>query len=600
MSAKGKLELQDHLQLWYFPPQPSLIYHQLPTSARFFAHPLLLWMPYRLWKVRFLCTDPACKHTLSSGGLHRRVRQVLDIDRFYNLVTETLICSKCRRSYLSWNREILEQLDMAHRSEFRVILTRRYACDIRVIRLLRERGLGNGPVRLIGQLKENHSEEWLKRVACYTRACAGFISKGCLLTPTFEEPPKPVALPSYKWLSVVYSQDILYRLEDIKASITSTYGSILKLDSTRKITKKLSGPAKGTAQWLTSVGNEMGQVLISVLTAGEGPGLDLMAGGLVDRYEAAGVDPPVALYVDCGCCKEVGETKLKARFSGWPNLIVRLDIWHFMRRLAVGCTTDAHQLYPTFMARMSACIFEWDAADLNKLREAKRAQLTGHGWTALTEKQLDRQITKEELELHCRRRTRGEEQTIQLLDQLISELISDKGKDALGVPLLDPIRMQHIWRVQKRHVKCIQDPPDVALYTQTGTIKKGGVELQTLRCARGSTSLESFHCHLNRFIPGNSANTLNFQIYLLDGLHRWNHNRAAAAVETETSGLRTYSGELVHSVNVDYERVFGKKLVPSFTPPAKYTGFNTKYYAHCPVFTSLNFFVIQNWLCNFR
>ncbi|MED6256560.1 hypothetical protein ATANTOWER_028874, partial [Ataeniobius toweri] len=123
--AKGKLELQDHLQLWYFPPQPSLIYHQAPTSARFFAHPLLLWMPYRLWKVQLLCADQACKHPLSSGGLHRRVRQVLDIDRFYNLVTETLICSKCRQSYLSWNREILEQLDMAHRSEFRVILSRR-------------------------------------------------------------------------------------------------------------------------------------------------------------------------------------------------------------------------------------------------------------------------------------------------------------------------------------------------------------------------------------------------------------------------------------------------------------------------------------------
>ncbi|MEQ2198408.1 hypothetical protein XENOCAPTIV_012455, partial [Xenoophorus captivus] len=169
-----------------------------------------------------------------------------------------------------------------------------YACDIRVIRLLWERGLGNGPIRLIGQLKEKHIEDWMKRVA---------------------------------------------------------------------------RPAKGTAQWVTSVGNEMGQVLISGLTAGEGPGLDLMAGGLVDRYvSSAGVDPPVALYVDCGCCKEVSETKLKARFSEWPNLIVRLDTWHFMQRLAVGYTTDAHQLYPTFMARMLACIFEWDAADVNKLR----------------------------------------------------------------------------------------------------------------------------------------------------------------------------------------------------------------------------------------
>ncbi|CAM4568939.1 unnamed protein product [Leuciscus chuanchicus] len=70
----------------------------------------------------------------------------------------------------------------------------------------------------------------------------------------------------------------------------------------------------------------------------------------------------------------------------------------------------------------------------------------------------------------------------------------------------------------------------------------------------------------------NSANSLNFQIYLLDGLHRWNHNRAAAALEAEASGLRSYSGELVHSVNKDYEKVFGRKLIPSFTPSAKYTG----------------------------
>ncbi|XP_029700941.1 uncharacterized protein [Takifugu rubripes] len=233
-------------------------------------------MPYRLWKVRLLCLKPACNgHPLASGGLHRRVRQVLDVDRYYNLVTETLICTKCRTSQLSWSQAILQQLDLEHRSEFRVILTRRYACDIRVIRQLRERGLGNSPSRIILQLKENHSEEWLQRVARYTAQCAAFMDASRLLQPHFQEPPVSAVLPSYKWLLVVYSQDILNRLEDIKAKITSVYGCILKMDSTKTITKKLSGTAKGTAQWLTSVGNEMGQVLISVLTASEGPALDL-------------------------------------------------------------------------------------------------------------------------------------------------------------------------------------------------------------------------------------------------------------------------------------------------------------------------------------
>lgn len=77
-----------------------------------------------------------------------------------------------------------------------------------------------------------------------------------------------------------------------------------------------------------------------------------------------------------------------------------------------------------------------------------------------------------------------------------------KGKDALGVPLLDIVRMQHIWNVQRWHVTCIQDPPNVLLYMETGTINKGGVVLKTYQCTRGSTSLESFHCHLSRFIPG--------------------------------------------------------------------------------------------------
>lgn len=110
------------------------------------------------------------------------------------------------------------------------------------------------------------------------------------------------------------------------------------------MTKKLAGTARGTALWLSSVGNEYGQILMRVLTAQEGAGLDLMAAGLVRRYQQAAVDPPVALYVDCGCCAEGGETKLGARFSGCPDLTIRLDIWLFMRPLAVGCTTDAHQL----------------------------------------------------------------------------------------------------------------------------------------------------------------------------------------------------------------------------------------------------------------
>lgn len=269
------------------------------------------------------------------------------------------------------------------------------------------------------------------------------------------------------------------------------------------MTKKLAGFASDTAAWATNVGNEFGQVLMSVLTAAEGDGLLPMAAGLMQRYRDAGVAPPELLYVDRDCCSSIGTPKSAALFHEWDKLVVKLDVWHLMRRFAVGVTTESHQLYGTFMRQLSGCIFEWDPEDISRLREAKRSELEGKGgMVGLKDEDVLRLLTKRELVLHCRRRTRGAAETEQLIGGLIETFDSPKGHDTLGIPLLDHDRIQAIWAEQKRHLHCIQDPPGVKLYRKTGQLTKGGVQLPVFRCARGSTSLESFHLHLNRFIPG--------------------------------------------------------------------------------------------------
>ncbi|CAM4510591.1 unnamed protein product [Leuciscus chuanchicus] len=561
--------LRGDLKLWYEPPTPSLIYHQVPTPERFFCHRLLVWMPYHLWKIRVFC--PKCRGHLIGGGIHKRVRKVVDIDRNYLMITETLKCSntECKTSYLSSGNAILDQLDLPHRSEFCIILTRKYACDIRVIRLMRERTLGNSCTRLAKQLKENHSEEWLQRLSRYFGDCADFMDRPSLFPVVCQEPPEPVAVPTNKWLMTVYAKDIMSRMDHIKARITFVFGYVLKMDSTKKITRKLSGAAKGTALWVTSVGNELGQILISVLTAQEGPGLDVMVVDLIRRYSQAAMPPPKLLYVDTGCCMETGgQTKLQKRFGGLPDLNIRLDIYHFMRRLAAGCTTDAHPLYPIFMARLSVCIFEWDTEDVTLLRRSKRLHLQQEGVPGITDAMVDKNISKEELALHCRRRTRGQETTIRLIDHLLQELMGEKGKDLLGVPLLDRVRMEHIWYLQKRHVKCIQDVPGVAPYTETGTMTTNeGLVLKNYRCARGSTSLESFHLHLNRYkgqqpeLPAVSARRPE-QVEPGPG----------CTVSGHKANLLSYSGDLVQSVNANSLKVLHRKYVPSFYPPPKYTG----------------------------
>lgn len=134
---------------------------------------------------------------------------------------------------------------------------------------------------------------------------------------------------------------------------------------------------------MTNIGNEFGAILQSVVTSSESnESLPPLAEELMKRYEDASVACPKILYTDRDCCSISGPSKYKRLFSKWPNLDVRLDIWHFMRRIAFGCTSEAHPLYGVFMSQLSGCIFEWDDTDYNRLREAKRVQLKSAGLRA--------------------------------------------------------------------------------------------------------------------------------------------------------------------------------------------------------------------------
>lgn len=80
------------------------------------------------------------------------------------------------------------------------------------------------------------------------------------------------------------------------------------------------GKGRKTAMWATNVGNEHGQVLVSVLTVGEGIGLKQMIDGLIQRYAHASVSPPKVLYTDRDCC---GSSSVLKYFDAWPFLHVR-------------------------------------------------------------------------------------------------------------------------------------------------------------------------------------------------------------------------------------------------------------------------------------
>ncbi|CAH1242604.1 Hypp6883 [Branchiostoma lanceolatum] len=94
--------------------------------------------------------------------------------------------------------------------------------------------------------------------------------------------------------------------------------------------------------------------------------LQKLADGLVHRYQHAGQPPPILLYTDRDCCSESGPSKFKALFSAWDKLEVRLDIWHFMRRLAVGCTMTQSTSWIDTLGYPKPALLAWDVFWLSR------------------------------------------------------------------------------------------------------------------------------------------------------------------------------------------------------------------------------------------
>jgi hypothetical protein len=179
---------------------------------------------------------------------------------------------------------------------------------------------------------------------------------------------------------------------------------------------------------------------------------------------------------------------------------VKLDSLHYMMQFSAGLTTEHHSLYPEFCTGLSNCIFQWDKDDLYKLAIAAdfRKQYRGREPTM---GQMNSFMKREDLAKHCRHSTRGAEVTCNMIANLLDELVGVT--DSTGMHLINQEKIAHVWRVQQWHLECIEDPKGVVvLYTQTGTIVKGGVELPVYHCARGTSSLESFHNTQKNFIPG--------------------------------------------------------------------------------------------------
>ena len=152
------------------------------------------------------------------------------------------------------------------------------------------------------------------------------------------------------------------------------------------------------------------------MTTGEGHGLTPMLVGVINRYTRAQVSSPEIIYVDQDCCRASPLQQVLAA-SAW-NTTIRLDIWHFMRRIATGFTTDTHQLYSCIMRLLSNCIFHWDEQNPSFLVKSKRNELTAQHLFVKSDADIMKRLSRYELAQHCRRKTRGVAETTEIISKL--------------------------------------------------------------------------------------------------------------------------------------------------------------------------------------
>ncbi|KAK3564726.1 hypothetical protein QTP86_024891, partial [Hemibagrus guttatus] len=258
----------------------------------------------------------------------------------YKKLTEVLCCRPCTKAarsgegstvgrWLAWYPAILSQLSEAHRAMCPAVLTSRRC---------------GGKYRRITLEYVHHKDLYTTLLMSLVEPGGGIVSA---MGHRFQAPPPPRELPSARLLHHAFLLAEANKVEDYWSQILSVFGTVLKMDLTKKVVKKLSGEGQGSAEWFTSIANEHSQIVSFVLTCEESTEkLEPMCRGLMERFQLANQPVPKILYVDRGCCHAQGRTAVETMFQPWMDngMVVRPH-----------CAAWAHQVY------LISSIARWNA-----------------------------------------------------------------------------------------------------------------------------------------------------------------------------------------------------------------------------------------------
>jgi hypothetical protein len=114
----------------------------------------------------------------------------------------------------------------------------RRGVDKKVLQLMRDRTQGNTMTKVWRQIQENHCQLYLNRKDLYTTLLDMLNKSGGIVSALrhrFKPPPKRHELPSPRLLRHAFMLAEADNIHDYRAQILSTFGRVLKFDSTKKV-----------------------------------------------------------------------------------------------------------------------------------------------------------------------------------------------------------------------------------------------------------------------------------------------------------------------------------------------------------------------------
>ena len=244
-----------------------------------------------------------------------------------------------------------------------------------------------------------------------------------------------------------------------------------------------------------------GFVLISKLTPNAKPG---SATSSIQQLHRRGVRPSIA-YVDDECCG----SWLPVLRAAWPDIHVRLDVMHAMKRLTQTTTSTRHPYHGRFCAMLSKAFLHTDESILRRLVGAWRRE---HGSTPLP-RDVERKYVP-----------RSIRSPISIASDIDAGLEGFQHMSASCGPLLTEAT-HDAWFKLRRHVLkgCLSDPIDVRVTGSDRAVTIGGECFHTVRSFRGTSPVEGLHAHQKQWLGIFAQHAVDVgEALLKHGAERWN------------------------------------------------------------------------------